>query len=159
MVTIIKEGTRENYLYILALLNSRFFTYYLTKISTPFRGGFYSCNKQYLSQLPIKLLDLSNPVEKSKHDELVFLADKMLKLNKELTNTSENTDKWYSLKKEIEQTDRLIDEMVYELYEITEEEEINIIKCEIYLKNTGFNEKFLGSFVIPTLEAEKYYHF
>ncbi|HHT9105784.1 MAG TPA: hypothetical protein ACFYD7_07930, partial [Candidatus Wujingus californicus] len=85
-------------------------------------GGFYSCNKQYLSQLPIKLLDLSNPVEKSRHNEIVSLADRMLKLNKELTNTSENTDKWYSLKKEIEQTDRLIDEMIYALYDIKEEE-------------------------------------
>ena len=119
---VLKEGTRENYLYILALLNSSLLTYYLTKISTPFRGGFYSCNKQYLSQLPIKLIDLSNPIEKSKHDEIISLADRMLKLNKELTNTSENTDKWYSLKKEIEQTDRLIDEMIYALYDIKEEE-------------------------------------
>jgi len=119
---VLKEGTRENYLYILALLNSQLLTYYLTKISTPFRGGFYSCNKQYLSQLPIKLLNLSNPVEKSKHDELVILADKMRNLNKELQKTSENTDKWYSLKKETEQTDRIIDERIYELYEVTEEE-------------------------------------
>ncbi|HHT9106946.1 MAG TPA: hypothetical protein ACFYD7_13910, partial [Candidatus Wujingus californicus] len=85
-------------------------------------GGFYSCNKQYLSQLPIKLLDLSKAAEKSKHNELVFLADKMLKLNKEVTNTSENTDKWYSLKKEVEQTDKLIDEIVYELYGLTKKE-------------------------------------
>ena len=46
---------------------------------------------------------------------------------KTLTNTSKNTDKWYFLKKEIEQTDRLIDEMVYGLYGITEKE-INIIE-------------------------------
>ncbi|HHT9108364.1 MAG TPA: hypothetical protein ACFYEF_09355, partial [Candidatus Wunengus sp. YC63] len=83
---------------------------------------FYSCNKQYLSQLPIKLLDFSNPVEKSRHEEIVSLAEKTLKLNKEITKTSENTDKWYSLKKEIEQTDRLIDEMIYALYDIKEEE-------------------------------------
>ncbi len=119
---VLKEGTRENYLYILALLNSSLLTYYLTRISTPFRGGFYSCNKQYLSQLPLKLLNLSNPVEKSKHDELVILADKMRNLNKELQKTSENTDKWYSLKKEVEQTDKLIDEIVYELYGLTEKE-------------------------------------
>src|SRR3989338_2382916 len=131
----LKDGTRENYLYILSLLNSRLLTYYLTKISTPFRGGFYSCNKQYLSQLPIKLLYLSNPVEKSKHDEIVSLADRMLKLNKELTKTSKNTDKWYFLKKEIEQTDRLIDEKVYRLYEITEKE-INIIEA-----NSSKNER------------------
>jgi len=61
-------------------------------------------------------------VEKSRHDEIVSLAEKMLKLNKELKKTSENTDKWYSLKKEIEQTDKQIDESVYELYEVTEEE-------------------------------------
>ena len=46
----------------------------------------------------------------------------MLKLHKGLQITSENTDKWYSLKREIEQTDRLINEKVYELYGITENE-------------------------------------
>ena len=59
----------------------------------------------------------------------------MLKLNKELTKTSKNTDKWYFLKKEIEQTDRLIDEKVYRLYEITEKE-INIIEA-----NSSKNER------------------
>ena len=116
----LKDGTRENCLYILALLNSNLLTYYLKKISTPFRGGFYSCNKQYLSQLPIKFPTSSS--EKSRHDELVALADKVLKLHKGLQITSENTDKWYSLKREIEQTDRLINEKVYELYGITENE-------------------------------------
>lgn len=127
----LKESSRENYLYILSLLNSRLLTYYLTKISTPFRGGFYSCNKQYLSQLPIKLLDLFNPIEKPRHDELVTLADNMLKLNRELTKTSENTDKWYSIKKGIEQTDKLIDERVYGVYGITEKE-INKIEANFF---------------------------
>jgi len=61
-------------------------------------------------------------VEKSRHDEIVSLAEKMLKLNKELKKTSGNTDKWYFIKKEIEQADRLIDENVYGLYGMTEEE-------------------------------------
>ena len=59
----------------------------------------------------------------------------MLRLNRELTKNPENTDKWYSLKKEIEQTDRLIDEKVYRLYEITEKE-INIIEA-----NSSKNER------------------
>lgn len=125
----LRDATRQNCLYILALLNSNLLTYYLTKISTPFRGGFYSCNKQYLSQLPIKLLNLSNPAEKSRHDELVSLADKILKLNKELQKLSENTDKWYAIKKEIEKTDKAIDERVYELYDIKESErQIIVVK-------------------------------
>ncbi|MBM4056366.1 MAG: hypothetical protein FJ264_17175, partial [Planctomycetes bacterium] len=119
---ILKEDIKLSPLYILALLNSRLLDFYLQNISSPFRHGYFAYNKQYVEQLPIKLLDLSNPIEKSRHDELVSLADRMLKLNKELQKTSENTDKWYSLKKEIEQTDKLIDEIVYELYEVTEEE-------------------------------------
>ena len=119
---ILKEDFKLSPLYILALLNSRLLDFYLQNISSPFRHGYFAYNKQYVEQLPIKLLDLSNPVEKSRHDEIVSLADRMLKLNKELTNTSENTDKWYSLKKETEQTDRIIDERVYELYEVTDEE-------------------------------------
>src|SRR3990167_8853451 len=119
---ILKEDFKHSPLYILALLNSRLLDFYLQNISSPFRHGYFAYNKQYVEQLPIKLLDLSNPIEKSKHDELVSLADRMLKLNKELTNTSENTDKWYSLKKEVEQTDKLIDEIVYELYGLTEKE-------------------------------------
>ena len=128
---ILKEDFKLSPLYILALLNSRLLDFYLQNISSPFRHGYFAYNKQYVEQLPIKLLNLSNPVEKSRHDELASLAEKMLKLNKELKKTSENTDKWYSLKKEIEQTDNLIDERVYELYGITKKE-INIIEVNSF---------------------------
>lgn len=50
---MLKDATKTNYYYVLAVLNSGLLTWYLTQISTPFRGGFYSCNKQYLSRLPI----------------------------------------------------------------------------------------------------------
>lgn len=117
---ILKEDAKLSPLYILTLLNSRLLDFYLQNISSPFRHGYFAYNKQYIEQLPVKLLDLSNPIQKAKHDELVTLADKMLRINKELQKTSENTDKWYSLKKEIEQTDKLIDEETYALYDIKE---------------------------------------
>ncbi|MBM4056326.1 MAG: hypothetical protein FJ264_16975 [Planctomycetes bacterium] len=119
---ILKEDIKLSPLYILALLNSRLLDFYLQNISSPFRHGYFAYNKQYVEQLPIKLLDLSNPIEKSGHDELDSLADKMLRLNKELIKTSENTDKWYFLKKEIKQTDKHIDERVYALYGLAEKE-------------------------------------
>src|SRR3989338_117503 len=119
---ILKEDFKHSPLYILALLNSRLLDFYLQNISSPFRHGYFAYNKQYVEQLPIKLLNLSNPKEKSKHDELASLADKMLKLNKELQKTSENSDKWYSLKKEIEKTDEIINEGVYGLYGLREKE-------------------------------------
>jgi adenine-specific DNA methylase len=125
---ILKEDLNLSPLYILALLNSRLIDFYLQNISSPFRHGYFAYNKQYVEQLPIKLLDLSNPAEKSMHDELVSLADKMLKLHKELQRTSENTDKWHELKREIEPTDRLIDERVFEVYGVTDEERVSIEK-------------------------------
>jgi len=50
-----------------------------------------------------------------------------LKLNKELHKTTEQSDTWYEIKKEIEKTDKIIDEKVYKLYGLTKEE-IKIIE-------------------------------
>lgn len=46
----------------------------------------------------------------------------MLDLNKELQNTSANTDKYNLLKIEINQLDERIDQEIYKLYGLTEEE-------------------------------------
>ncbi len=119
---ILKEDLKLSPFYILALLNSRLLDFYLQNISSPFRHGYFAYNKQYIAQLPIKLLDLSKPEDKAWHDELSVLAKKMLRLNRELHSASENTDKWHELKREIEKRDGLIDERVYTIYGLTEEE-------------------------------------
>ena len=57
------------------------------------------------------------------HDDLVALVDRMLELNKRLApirNTSCNERD--ELTREIERTDRKIDNLVYDLYGLTEEE-------------------------------------
>jgi hypothetical protein len=58
-VILKNEYQHLNY-YIMGLLNSKLLSKYLSKISTPFRGGFWSCNRQYLEQLPIVM-----PTEKN----------------------------------------------------------------------------------------------
>jgi len=60
---ILKEEYRNLTYYFLGLLNSKLLSKYLSKISTPFRGGFWSCNRQYLEQLPIVL-----PIAENKDD-------------------------------------------------------------------------------------------
>lgn len=106
----------------MALLNSRLLSFYLTKISTPFRGRFYSCNKQYLSQLPIKHFDLSDPKEKLKYDQLISLSDKMVYLNKTLQLKTKDTEAKQTIIEDLEKTDRFIDQIVYKLYGLTDEE-------------------------------------
>ncbi len=119
----LKKHTKSNYLYITALLNSRLLDYYLHRISVPFRGGFYSANRQFLEPLPMHRIDFDNPAEKKMHDDLVALADKMLKLNKRLAPIRKTPcNERDELLREIERTDKEIDNLVYDLYGLTEAE-------------------------------------
>jgi hypothetical protein len=120
---ILKETNKENYLYILGLLNSALLDSRLQKISSPFRGGFFSYARRYLEKLPIHLIDFNNPDDKKMHDDLVALVEKMLELNKRLApirNTPCNErDELHS---EIERTEKEIDNLVYDLYGLSAEE-------------------------------------
>ena len=46
----------------------------------------------------------------------------MLSLQKELREVAEHSEKWERIKSDIEKTDRKIDEEVYKLYGLTEDE-------------------------------------
>ena len=63
---------------------------------------------------------------KSRHDKMVFLVERMLDLHKQLDKAKDPNDKT-RLRREIEATDRQINQLVYELYGLTEEE-IEIVK-------------------------------
>ena len=120
---ILKEESYAHYSYVLGLLNSRLLNLYFRRISVPFRGGFYSANRQFLEPLPIRRIDFKNPEEKKMHDKLVALVERMLELNKRLApirNTPCNEQD--ELQREIERTDRKIDNLVYDLYGLTVEE-------------------------------------
>ncbi|MEO0075676.1 MAG: TaqI-like C-terminal specificity domain-containing protein, partial [candidate division WOR-3 bacterium] len=114
----IEESKKYNLKYILALINSRLINFYFHLLL----GGGLHVYPNDVKNLPIHNINFSNPQEKKMHDDLVKLVEKMLDLNKQIQNVSEKSDKWYSLKSEIEKTDNKIDEMVYKLYGITEKE-------------------------------------
>jgi len=119
----LKEQNDSKYLYITGLLNSRLLDYYLHRISVPFRGGFYSANRQFLEPLPIRRIDFNNPKEKKLHDGLVAVVDRMLELNKRLApirNTFCNERD--ELLRDIKRTDQEINNIVYQLYGLSEEE-------------------------------------
>ena len=61
------------------------------------------------------------PVDAARHDKMVTLAKRMLELNKKLADASIPADREL-YERQIEATDRRIDELVYELYELTEGE-------------------------------------
>ncbi len=125
---ITKETTGENAKYLLGLLNSRLLDYFFKQISTVIRGGFYRYFTEYIEQLPIRPIDFKNPADRKRHDRMVGLVDHMLDLHKKLAKAKTPHEK-DALQRQIDATDRQIDLLVYELYELTEEE-IKIVEGE-----------------------------
>jgi predicted nucleic acid-binding Zn-ribbon protein len=70
---------------------------------------------------------LLKPDEKSQ-EQIAQLVDKIMELYQDFHNTSKNTDKWHSLKAEIEKVEQQIDNEIYKLYGLTYEE-IKIIEA------------------------------
>ncbi|MBI2652643.1 N-6 DNA methylase [Candidatus Woesearchaeota archaeon] len=112
-VHMIYEIKKEyNPFYILSLINSWLLNFYFKLFSM-----YPRINADDLDNLPIKNI----PQEKQLH--FITLADKMLSLNKNLQEIRDkNTLQKQKIQEEIKKTDKEIDELVYQLYGITEEE-------------------------------------
>ena len=117
----LKEEVDLKYEYILGLLNSRLLDTYLKSFSSHFSGGFYAYNRQYIERLPVCKIDFTNHDEKLRHDRIVQLVEQMLSLHKKLNEAKTGHEKT-ALQRQIDATDRQIDQLVYELYGLTEEE-------------------------------------
>jgi hypothetical protein len=108
--------------YLCGLLNSRLLDFYLKKVSTNFHGGYFAANKQYIEQLPIRPINFSNTADKARHDKMVKLVDRMLELNKQKHSGKLAPSQVERVDREIAATDAEIDDLVYELYGIMEQE-------------------------------------
>jgi len=105
--------------YLLGILNSKVIAYYTrTKYGlTAMRGGFIELRTFEIEDLPIKT------VPEPQQQPLIRLVDKILSLNKRLNELKDKSpDEKIKIEAEIKKTDCEIDELVYKLYGITEEE-------------------------------------
>ena len=107
--------------YLQGLLSSRLLDFYLYQVSSPFRGGYWSYGKRFIEQLPIRLINFDIKSDKNKHDHMVFLVEQIMSLHNKLKVINSPNGK-KMIQKQIEVTDRQIDQLVYQLYEITDEE-------------------------------------
>lgn len=109
---------------ICALLNSSLLNYYYSKNFSNASGLTVNISKTFLEMLPLPNIDLT----KIYRDEIVKLVETMLELHKELQSARLPADK-EQIQQRIDHTDRRIDKLVYELYELTEEE-IKVVEGE-----------------------------
>ena len=112
--------------YLLGLLNSRLLWFCVARVSIPFgtRAGEYRYRlfTQHVSDLPIVA---KPPVAKKR--KMIELAEEMRSLRRRQGGV-ENPHQLDRLRREIDATDRRIDQLVYQLYDLTDEE-IRIVEA------------------------------
>jgi hypothetical protein len=127
--TVLFESEQpEDLRYFLSLLNSRLLTFRFRYIGKLKSGGILEYFWNGVSKLPIRRINFSNPEDVAKHDKLVALVDRMLELNKKKNALPPSSER-ERIEREIAVTDERIDEMVYGLYGLTEEE-IRMVESE-----------------------------
>ena len=107
--------------YVLGLLNSKLLFWRLGTMSNLFRGGWITCTKQYFGELPIRNIDFSNPIEKTRHDKIAQLAEQMLTFRQRQSAARTPQEKT-TIERQITGTDSQLDKLVYELYALTDAE-------------------------------------
>ena len=108
-------------LYLLGILNSKAADFFMHSISSTKQGGYFEYKPMYFSQIPIRTIESSNPSDKSDHDRMVALVRQMLELHKQSASAKTDHDKTV-IQRQTDATDRQIDQLVYELYGLTDEE-------------------------------------
>jgi hypothetical protein len=105
---------------LLGVLNSRLAFFYFKQTCAALEGAgeaYLRFFGQYLEDFPVRLPSGS----KRRHDRMVELVEGMLSLHKRLGEVKTEHEKTV-LKRQIEATDRQIDQLVHELYGLTDEE-------------------------------------
>lgn len=123
LVVVTPKSEEVNLRFILALMNSRLVNGYYRLFLKSTKKVFSEIQARQAKQLPVRQIHFDNAEEKKTHDELVVLADKMLELNRCLASiSSTSSTERDELVREIQHTDAEIDQRVYDLYKLTEEE-------------------------------------
>jgi len=106
------------YEYLLGILNSKL----INRIFSWQNTGIH-VKASYFEELPIRAIDFKNPKEKKMHDYIVKHVNRILEQNEQYEKIKgKQTSKTERLKRQIEDTDREIDQLVYKLYGLTKEE-------------------------------------
>ena len=118
LYSVLPKDNKVNISAILGVLNSRLISYlYINQVTQATKDDFPQVTIKDVLSLPAPSL----LKDKARHDKMVSLVDQMLSLNKQLPAAKTDHEKT-ALQRQIDATDRQIDQLVYELYALTEEE-------------------------------------
>ncbi len=105
-------------------------SFYAISHSPVFSGGYYKFSAPYLRELPIRRIDFFDPADKAYHDRMVELVERICSLHERLDEAKIESERTI-IQHQIDAVDRQIDRLVYELYDLTDEE-IEVVEQETY---------------------------
>jgi hypothetical protein len=114
--------TKPSPKFVLGIINSTLLSYlYVNTSAIATKDDFRQTTLAELRRLPIPFPDFTNKADKSRHDKLVVLVDKMLGLMPKLRAATAESEKAV-LQNAVTATDQEIDKLVYELYGLMPDE-------------------------------------
>ena len=120
--SLIPRNIFPNIKYVLAIINSRLISWYFCQINmVARRDDFPKTIIKQTREIPIPNIDNKNPIELSKHDNIVKLVDQLLD-SKQSLSAAKTEGEINRLELLCASLDHKIDEAVYELYGLTEDE-------------------------------------
>jgi len=110
-------------LYYVALLNSRLYSYYFSRFvaTRNLQGEYSDVVPRMVRSLPIRQPTLGTVAGRELHDRMTILAETMLALHSDLPKASSPHGREV-IQRQIDATDKQIDQLVYKLYGLTGKE-------------------------------------
>jgi hypothetical protein len=120
IIAILRTRDSEYSLFfLLGLLNSKYVNYVYATLVNETGRVFAQVKLSKLKQLPIRKIDFTSPHDRHRHDELAQLVDTILTLHQQLAKAKSGREQ---IQRQIDATDKQIDALVYQLYNLTPEE-------------------------------------
>lgn len=117
---VLKLNTGVNIKFILALINSKLMNFYhANKYLDQSKNLFQKILIQNCKQFPIPTIDMTDQQQKAKHDKIVKQVENIETIQQSL-KTSKNQNQIEQLQNRLEAEENLLDQMVYELYSLTQ---------------------------------------
>lgn len=114
---VLEQDKNISLKYLLGVINSRLLSNWFIRTFDKFQRKIFPQFKvNELASFPIY------PATQTQQKTIISLVEKILLLNKKFYGVEKNSNEWEKLKTEIEKTDTKIDQEVYKLYGLTNEE-------------------------------------
>lgn len=121
LYVLLPKESRYRSEYHLALICSTLLGFVFNLTDGDRKKTFPKIKGDQIKRLPIRPIDFDNPDDVAKHDNMVTLVERMLALHQQKAGET-NPHTLKQLETHFTATDRQIDRLVYQLYDLTDEE-------------------------------------